>query len=107
MNSYRAMRTIVFFDLPVEKAKQRRAYASFLKSIKKYGFFMLQESVYAKLDLDQRAANSTLNVLKQLAPKEGSIAVLTITEKQFAGINFILGEPQTDVETSDKRTIEI
>ena len=47
--SYRFMRAILFFDLPVEKVSQRSAYRSFLKNIKKIGFYMLQKSVYVKL----------------------------------------------------------
>lgn len=49
---YRFMRLILFFDLPVEKAAERRAYAKFVRGIEKLGFYMLQESVYVKMCLD-------------------------------------------------------
>lgn len=35
--SYRFMRAILFFDLPVEKVSQQRAYRKFIKNIKKMG----------------------------------------------------------------------
>ena len=44
--SYRFMRVIVFFDLPVLTSDDRRAYRKFRKSMLKKGFIMLQESVY-------------------------------------------------------------
>ena len=44
----RYMRLIVFFDLPVATAKQRKDYRLFRKYLTKDGYLMLQESVYAK-----------------------------------------------------------
>ena len=47
--SYRYMRIMVLFDLPVLTEKQRRDYREFRKYLLKAGFFMMQESVYYKL----------------------------------------------------------
>ena len=47
--SYRYMRIIVFFDLPVTTAKSRRDYYIFRKYLIKSGFVMMQESVYCNL----------------------------------------------------------
>ena len=41
------MRLIVFFDLPVQTAKQRKDYRLFRKFLLKDGYLQLQESVYA------------------------------------------------------------
>ena len=49
--SSRFMRLVLFFDLPVIKTSQRKAYTKFVKDIKKIGFYMLQESVYIKMCL--------------------------------------------------------
>ena len=46
------MRVLVFFDLPVITAENRRAYVKFRKFLLKNGFLMLQESVYCKLALN-------------------------------------------------------
>ena len=48
--SYRFMRVLVLFDLPVLTGDQRREYARFRKFLLKSGFLMLQESVYCKLE---------------------------------------------------------
>lgn len=105
--NYRYMRLLLFFDLPVEKKAQRRNYSRFVKDIKSLGFYMFQKSVYLKLCLDQRIANSTIEKVKKISPKEGSVAVLTITEKQFGDISIILGEINTEVINSDERNIEL
>lgn len=51
------MRVLVFFDLPVITAENRRAYVKFRKFLLKNGFLMLQESVYCKLALNGTAVN--------------------------------------------------
>lgn len=102
------MRTIIFFDLPTEKSSQRKAYTKFVKNIKKSGFIMMQESVYVKFDLDQRAALSSLNTVKKICPNEGSVALLSITEKQFASITYLLGGfESSEFLLSNKRNVEI
>ena len=55
--SYRFMRVLVLFDLPVLTGDQRREYARFRKFLLKSGFLMLQESVYCKLALNTTAVN--------------------------------------------------
>ena len=52
----RYMRLIVFFDLPVKTAKQRKDYRQFRKFLLKDGYLQLQESVYAKLVVNDGAA---------------------------------------------------
>ena len=46
------MRVLIFFDLPTETAKDRKIYSKFRKLLINEGFIMLQESVYAKLALN-------------------------------------------------------
>ena len=47
--SYRYMRVIVMFDLPVKSSADIREYNHFRKYLIKTGFIMMQESVYCKL----------------------------------------------------------
>ena len=105
--SYRYMRLMLFFDLPVEKAKQKREYRTFVKKIKSFGFYMMQKSVYIKMGIDNQVIESTLNKIKAYLPSEGNVFVLSITEKQFASIEFLLGENSTDVINSDDRIIKL
>ena len=97
------MRVIVFFDLPSITSKDRRAYAKFRGKLIGEGFFMMQESVYSKLVLNPTAADLVKKRLKTFLPPDGLIQVLTITEKQYASIENILGEMKTDVVNDMER----
>lgn len=105
--SYRFMRTIVFFDLPTYTNEDKKNYRNFIKTLKTNGFYMLQESVYCKMSIDNQMAELTANKLKANVPKEGNIMLLTITEKQFSSIKIILGESSSDVLSSDDRIINL
>lgn len=105
--SYRYMRIIVFFDLPVVEASDRREYTRFRKFLIKSGFVMMQQSVYSKIALNMTAANAiTKNVRDNRAPK-GLIQMMVITEKQYNSMEIVVGETQNIVIDSDKRLIEI
>ena len=103
--SFRYMRTILFFDLPTLTLIDQRNYRKFVKGIKKLGFYMLQESIYVKMSIDSQLAESVINKVKLLSPSKGSIMVLTITEKQFSQIQFILGENVSNIISSDERIV--
>jgi len=99
------MRSILFFDLPTLTDNDRRAYRKFVKEIKKMGFYMLQESVYIKMSIDAQLMNATIKKVKSVSPKNGSIMILNVTEKQFSQLNIIIGENVTDVINSDERVV--
>lgn len=101
------MRAILFFDLPVEKVTQQREYRKFVKIIKKNGFYMLQKSVYVKMGIDIQAIEGTIEKIKKSMPKEGNIFVLTVTEKQFSSMEFLLGQGETTVINNDERFVEL
>ena len=103
--SYRFMRSILFFDLPTITLKDKKEYRCFVKEIKKMGFYMLQESVYVKMSIDRQAQLFLLQKVKKIAPKRGNIIVLTITEKQFSGMNVISGDFETDIISNDERIV--
>ena len=70
------MRLMVFFDLPVETAMQRKEYRLFRKFLIKDGYLMLQESVYAKLVVNDGAAGAAVVRLRKHRPPEGLVQVL-------------------------------
>ncbi len=99
------MRIIVFFDLPVVSSSQRREYVKFRKFLIKNGFMMLQESVYCKLALNGTVANSIVDNVHKNSPPEGLVQLLTVTEKQYAKMDLIIGDIKSDVLDSDERLI--
>lgn len=93
----RYMRLIVFFDLPVATAVQRKNYARFRKYLSKSGYLMMQESVYCKLAINGRVADGLVAKLCENRPPEGLVQVLKITERQYATIACITGRvPEYD-----------
>jgi CRISPR-associated protein Cas2 len=97
---------MVFFDLPTETAEDKRNYNRFRKFLIKDGFMMLQYSVYTKLAINKTVAKQIRNRLEQNKPKIGNVAVMEITEKQFAEIEWILGSKQNNIlDTADRLTI--
>lgn len=103
--SYRYMRVIVFFDLPVTSVTERREYARFRKYLIKSGFLMMQESVYCKLAQNQGTADHIVENLKKNKPSNGLVQVMKITEKQFSKMEYIVGEKSSEVLDSDERLV--
>lgn len=86
------MRIIVFFDMPMETEKEKKAYRKFIRFLNKEGYIMLQKSLYSKLVVNQSMEKSVLNRLRNNNPESGLIQVLKVTEKQFASIENICGK---------------
>lgn len=99
------MRIIVFFDLPTNNATQRRAYTKFRKYLMNSGFLMMQESVYVKLCLNNSVVESSVKNLKKNKPRQGLVQALTITERQFASIEYLVGEKVTEYLDTDERLV--
>ncbi len=99
------MRIIVFFDLPVETANDRKEYRTFRTFLIKKGFLMLQKSVYCKLALNQTVTNSIVESIRKNKPKEGIVQLLIITEKQFSRMEYVLGEKQTSIVDTDQKLV--
>ncbi len=99
------MRVIVFFDLPVSTAPERRAYASFRKYLVRSGFLMVQESVYCKLALNGTAAGVIMEAVRCHKPPWGLIQMLIVTEKQFSKMELVLGEFHSEIIDSEERLV--
>lgn len=103
--SYRYMRMILMFDMPVDTAEERKAYRKFRKFLIDEGFIMHQFSIYSKLLLNNSANNAMIERLKTRNPKKGNITLLTVTEKQFSRMIYLNGEHDTSVANSDTRLV--
>lgn len=99
------MRVLVLFDLPVVTGEQRRNYTKFRKFLLKSGFMMLQESVYCKLALNGTAVRSIVDNVHKNKPEEGLVQLLTVTEKQYAKMDIIVGSSKSEVLDSDERLV--
>ena len=100
------MRIIVFFDLPTESGDDRRNYRKFRKALVKNGFIMLQESVYCRMISSPSVEMSVKKMIKDNKPPKGLVQFLSVTEKQFAKMEYVVGEHSSEViDNSDKVVI--
>ncbi|HZG10654.1 MULTISPECIES: CRISPR-associated endonuclease Cas2 [Kurthia] len=102
------MRMIIFFDLPVETAIQKRHYRQFRKYLIESGYFMMQYSVYSKIILNPQSMQyHRAKLLKQLPP-HGLVEALVVTEKQYANIETLVGNTiERDENHSTNRTMDL
>lgn len=101
------MRLLLFFDLPMETAKNRHDYAVFHKFLIKNGFIMMQKSVYSKLVINNVTSLAVKHKVSKNIPLEGIVELLEITENQFSRIEYLVGDKQTLVEESLDRIIDV
>lgn len=99
------MRTIVFFDLPNVYSKDRRNYMKFRKFLINEGFIMLQESVYSKLTLNSGQTKYLMGRVRKNAPTKGIIQMLTVTEKQYSQIEYVIGLSNSKIIDNDERLV--
>ena len=101
------MRMLVFFDLPTETREDRREYVRFRKLLIRNGFLMMQESVYCKIALNATVVELTADKLRKEKPRQGLVQLLTVTERQFQKMEYLVGSYKGDVIHTDERYIEI
>lgn len=101
------MRIIIFFDLPTVTYWDKREYTRFRKFLIKSGFIMMQESVYSKLANNSSVASSVKENIKKNKPKAGLVQMLTVTEKQYAKMDLVIGQISSNIIDTDERIIFI
>lgn len=99
------MRVIVFFDLPTLTVEDRREYVRFRKYLIKSGFMMMQESVYSKMALNKTVSDSIAEGVRKNKPLKGLVQMMIVTEKQFNRMEYICGEVNSEVLSSDERLV--
>jgi len=71
------------FDLPTYTKQDKKSYTKFRKNLLELGFVMYQYSVYILPFKNYYKKDFYINKIKKIAPKNGKITILIITEKQF------------------------
>ncbi len=98
-NEYRIMWVLVFFDLPTETKKDRKAYTDFRKNLQKDGFTMFQFSIYVRHCASSENAEVHIKRVKSFLPMYGSVGILCVTDKQFGNIQLFYGKKVMQVDT--------
>ncbi|MEG1791023.1 MAG: CRISPR-associated endonuclease Cas2 [Clostridia bacterium] len=99
------MRMILFFDLPSISQSDLRAYRAFRKFLISEGFLMMQESVYCKLVLNNSVEDGVKNRIIKNKPQKGLVQLMIVTEKQYARMEYLVGEKNSIVLDTDERLV--
>lgn len=91
-NAYRVMWVLVFFDLPTETKKQRKAASFFRKCLIEDGFTMFQFSIYLRHCASRENADVHIKRTKRNLPEQGHVGILCITDKQFGRMELFFAE---------------
>lgn len=96
-SAYRIMWILVFFDLPTETKKERKAANVFRKNLIKDGFTMFQFSIYLRHCPSRENAKVHIKRIKTSLPKFGKVCILKITDKQFASMELFHGVKEVEL----------
>lgn len=95
------------FDLPMQSPSEKREYTKFRKQLIKNGFLMMQESIYCKLAQNTSAGELIIENIRKNKPESGLVQAMSITEKQYSKIEYIIGKRCSEVLDSDERLVII
>jgi CRISPR-associated protein Cas2 len=86
---------LVMFDLPVVEKEERRQASRFRNELLDLGYFMMQESVYARNCVSQEKYQRYLSDLRTISPEKGLINAFFITNKQWlTSVSMTLTKPE-------------
>jgi len=98
LNQYRSMWVLVFFDLPTETRKDRKAATRFRKNLLDDGFGMFQFSIYSRFCPSRENAEVHIKRTQRALPKDGKVCIMQITDKQFGMMLLYNGQKEAEVE---------
>ena len=98
-SEYRIMWVLVFFDLPTETKKEKKAYTDFRKKLVVDGFTMFQFSIYLRHCPSRENAEVHVKRVNNNLPEYGHVGVLTITDKQFGMMELFYGKSPESKKT--------
>jgi CRISPR-associated protein Cas2 len=98
-SEYRIMWVLVFFDLPTETKKERKAHAQFRKKIMEDGFTMFQFSIYLRHCASRENADVHIKRVKNHLPEKGHVGIMCITDKQFGAMELFYCKKEKEVAT--------
>jgi len=95
----------VFFDLPVGTKTERRHATRFRNFLKDDGFMMMQLSVYSRVIRGEEAVDKHLSRITRSLPPKGSVRTLTVTERQYARMKLLIGEPTKNERVAPQQLV--
>ena len=103
LSEYRVMWILVFFDLPTDTKKDKKAYADFRKNLQRDGFTMFQFSIYVRHCASKENAAVHIKRVKSFLPEYGKVGIMCITDMQFASIELFYGKKSLEPNTAGQQ----
>ena len=97
------MRVVIMLR-PTNRRGTKGEYTAFRKLLTSSGFALVQPEVFVRAVATRRAAKLQLERLKEHVPTTGTICAITLTERQFAAIEYLVGEPSYQEQLVGSRT---
>lgn len=107
LNKYRIMWILVFFDLPTETKKERKAYTRFRNELLKDGFSMFQFSIYVRHCASKENKDVHVKRVKKILPEKGHVGILSITDKQFGLMDIFYGVDRKESGFIESHQLEL
>lgn len=95
LNAYHIMWLFVYFDLPTNTKKERKAASLFRKNLMKDGFSIMQYSVYNRHCASKESLEVHVKRVQSFLPEFGQVSLLKITDKQYGDMINFWGKKQT------------
>lgn len=85
------MRMLVLLQ-PTNKRGTKMAYTAFRKWLHDDGFVMVAPELYMRVTANRKAVRKHRRRMEEKLPASGRITTLTLTERQWASIEYLVGE---------------
>ncbi len=104
-SGYKGVWLVAMFDLPVTDVVARRRYTQFRNLLLKFGFEMLQFSVYARYYPSEEASETHRKNIGKGLPPSGQVRLLLITDKQFGKMQVFCGKKAQPAEEAPEQIL--
>ena len=102
-SEYRVMWILVFFDLPTETKKDKKAYTDFRKNLQRDGFTMFQFSIYVRHCASKENMEVHMKRVRSFLPEFGKVGMLSITDRQFGDIEIFYGKKSVEPKAPEQQ----
>lgn len=102
-NAYRIMWVLVLYDLPTETKANMKDASRFRKSLIDDGFTLFRFSMYVRHCPSRENAEVHIKRVKNLLPKVGKVAIMSITDKQFGDIEIFYARNKENPKVSSQQ----
>ena len=84
---------------PTDKWGTKTEYTKLRKFLHKDGYIRIAPEVYMRIVPNRKTAEKHFRRIDEVAPKTGVVRLLRLTEKQYANIYMVTGEPDYQEKT--------